>query len=135
MKTASRIKMVGNGKKDSHTNWSGFTSVRYRDCNGGVCCPNENCPFLHHNKYSANVFHFDKHGICKICASTGERVKCLVRKYVAFNEDEVHIFHIGDHNCQPQSLRADVSEIVSNALSNDPTANLREYKAQAYCLQ
>ena len=47
-------------------------------------------------------------------------MECLARKYVAFNEDEAHIFHIGDHICQPRPLRADDSDIVSNALSNDP---------------
>ena len=32
-------------KKDSRTTWSGYTTVRYRDCGGSFNCPNTECQF------------------------------------------------------------------------------------------
>ena len=33
-------------KRDSRSNWTGYKSVRYRDCRGGSSCPNVNCTFF-----------------------------------------------------------------------------------------
>ena len=32
--------------KNSKSNWTGYKSVRYRDCRGGSSCPNVNCTFF-----------------------------------------------------------------------------------------
>ena len=32
--------------KDSRTEWTGFASVRYRNCSGGYTCPNTECLFF-----------------------------------------------------------------------------------------
>ena len=47
--TVLRLEALKDGKKwnkDSTTQWTGFSSVRYRVCSGGYTCPNTECLFF-----------------------------------------------------------------------------------------
>ena len=33
-------------KRDSRTDWAGYSSVRYKDCSGGFICPNTECLYF-----------------------------------------------------------------------------------------
>ena len=63
--------------KDSRTEWTGFASVRYRDCSGGYTCPNTECLFFKQFKYS-NRTNFTMNGTCKYCSASGNHQSCLV---------------------------------------------------------
>ena len=55
-----------NWNKDSRTEWTGFTFVRYRDCSGGYTCPNTECSFFKKFKYSDRT-NFTMNGTCEYC--------------------------------------------------------------------
>ena len=56
-----KLKDGRNWKKDSRTTWSGYTTVRYRDCGGSFNCPNTECAFYIQYK-KVNKVHFKKNG-------------------------------------------------------------------------
>ena len=66
-------------KKDSRTEWSGFVSVRYRDCSGGYAYPNTDCLFYKQFKY-CNRTNFQNDGTCQYCSALGNYTPSLTRK-------------------------------------------------------
>ena len=90
-------------KNDSRTAWSGYVSVRYRDCAGSIICKNNDCLYLQHFTRK-NPFYFDKNGNCRYCADSGEKIECMARKYTAFiSETEADVYHYGQHSCLAKS--------------------------------
>lgn len=106
-------------KNDTRTKWSGYDSVRYKNCNGSLSCPNLDCIFI--QKFQErNRLRFDKSKTCTLCGAVGKLIPCLARKYTAFLSDKhVRIFHYGEHTCKPKLLKERPVDIVSTALSID----------------
>ena len=122
---SSRIELLSKKKdgrpwgKDTTTKWSGCSKVRYRDCKGGLRCPNLECPYL--LKFNEqNKLNFNKTQSCTLCGALGERFSCDARKYIAFiSEKTANIFHYGTHNCSAKVTNQRAEEIVSQAISVD----------------
>ena len=79
--------------KSKRTDCSGYTSVRYFNCEGGYVCENFNCSF--HKEYrKENKLHFDNingESFCKPGGKLANHVECNARRYVAFTENLAHI--------------------------------------------
>ena len=106
-------------KHDSRTKWSGYDTVRYRDCSGGFGCPNPGCEFIKQFG-NANKLRFDKNKSCTICGAIGNSVVCPARKYTAFKGQTAHVYHYGRHNCAVNQKSDRPSQAVANALKIDP---------------
>ena len=55
-------------KKDSGTHWKGYDTIRYKNCNGSMKCPNLDCQYFIHMK-TENRLNLDKNKMCSICVS------------------------------------------------------------------
>jgi len=119
-------------KPDTRTKWSGYDVVRYKNCNGSLCCPNLQCPFAIKFK-EANRLKFDKSSrSCNICGAIGLTMSCPARKYTAFISDKhAHIFHYGKHTCQPKVTNDRPVKIVSSAVLADPRTKPSEIQGNA----
>ena len=106
--------------QDSRSKWSGYSSVRYRNCAGSLSCPNPGCLFL--LQYGrANKLKFDRSKVCNLCGALGEQISCSARKYIAsVNATKAHIYHIGSHTCEAKALNERPVDLVSNAMNVDP---------------
>ena len=61
-------------QQNSRTIWRNFDSVRYKNCSGGLICPNYQCPYR--GKFSlANQINFEKNRLCSLCGATGEKAE------------------------------------------------------------
>ena len=118
-------------KKDSRTTWTGYKTVRYRDCSGSFTCPNTECAFfLQCNK--ANIVHFTKTGACKICSIQDDWCSCDARKYTAFiNDKKAHVFHYGNHFCDAKLASTRPTDLVQKAVLADPNTRPREIHSNA----
>lgn len=106
-------------KKDSRTNWSGYDTVRYRNCNGSQRCPNLECPFIVEFQ-EQNRIKFDRtKKICTLCGTLAELVPCAARKYTAFKPNNLaRVFHFGNHSCVPKVTVPEPSqELLAEAMS------------------
>ena len=108
-------------KKDLRTSWTGYETVRYRDCKGQINCPNVECNFFLQYK-NPNCFHFAKDDSCKICGAASFKYPCNARKYNAFKGDKAYKFHIGKHICAAKPRADTVSNYVESVLKINPTA-------------
>ena len=106
-------------QKDSSTKWAGYSSVRYRNCNGSFSCQNPLCLFYIQYSKQNNV-HFDKKGICNICYTKRKYISCDARKYVAKCDERYLVFHIGVHKCFSKSTAKRPILQVSQAIAQDP---------------
>ena len=118
-------------KKDSRTTWSGYKTVRYRDCSGSFTCPNTECAyFIQYER--VNKVHFDKNGVCKICSIQGNWCSCDARKYIAFVDDnEAHVFHYGEHTCEAKAASNRPTDLVQKAVMADPNTKPTEIQSNA----
>ena len=106
-------------KKDSRAMWSRYGTVRFKDCNGSLRCPNPNCPFI--LKFEErNRLKFNSSRICELCGALGEAVACPARKYTAYiSEKKAQIFHFGTHSCKTKFVDNRPTDIVAAAISVD----------------
>ena len=115
--------------KDSRTEWTGFASVRYRDCSGGYTCPNTESSFFKHFKYSDRT-NFTMNGTCEYCSASGNHQSCLARKYIAFSNDkEAYVYHCGNHTCTAKDFHKKSADTVKDILSND--CNITPWQIQS----
>ena len=90
-------------KRNLRTEWKGYTSVRYKDCQGLFICPNEICNFVKQFNWPNQII-FSKYGFCEHCGTNGIHLPCQARKYIAYiSETEADIYHYGQHNCTEKS--------------------------------
>ena len=78
-----RCRDGGSWKKDSRTKWSRYDTVRFKDCNRSLRCPNPNCPFILKLE-ERNKLKFNPSRICELCGALGEALACPARKYTAY---------------------------------------------------
>ena len=89
-------------KHDSRSQWSGYKTVRYRDCAGSLICKNDTCIFKQ-NIGERNQMYWDVDGKCVHCHHLPEISTCFARKYIAFVSDtEADVYHYGEHTCRAQ---------------------------------
>ena len=89
-------------KHDSRSQWSGYKTVRYRDCAGSLICKNDTCIFKQ-NIGERNQIYWDVDGNCVHCHHLPEISTCFARKYIAFVSDmEADVYHDGEHTCREQ---------------------------------
>ena len=105
--------------KSGATYWQCFERTRYYDCRGCFICNNDSCGYAIEFGRE-NKVHFDKDGNCTVCGSTGEILACNARKYVAQKANEVHVFHIGRHNCCVQGVTEKPTEMIHNVVHENP---------------
>ena len=121
-KSGSRMSNVHDGrrwKKDSQTKWSGFSDVRYSDCHGSYQCFNTQCEFK--SEYGiVNRSHFDKNNMCNVCKTPGRYVPCYARRFVAFLEKKVRVYHLGEHTCPVKSPVEPPKEEIEKQLRENP---------------
>ena len=101
------IKDVQKWKRDSRTDWAGYSSVQHKDCSGGFTWPNTECLYFQQYKYRNRV-SFKNNGICKYCSASGNHLPCFARKYVAYSSD---------HTCSPRDIHKRTLDVVKSALS------------------
>ena len=115
--------------KDSRTEWTGFASVRYRDCSGGYTCPNTESSFFKHFKYSDRT-NFTMNGTCEYCSASGNHQSCLARKYIAFSNDkEAYVYHCDSHTCTAKDIHKRSTDTVKDVLSKGCNITLRQIQS------
>ena len=105
-------------KKDSSTKWSDYEKVRFKNCGGGLKCPNISCSFLKQYGYK-NRLKFDKEKCCIICGAMGIVIICEPRKYIAFIGKEAHISHVGYHTRMAKRTDIRPTELVCESIAVD----------------
>ena len=107
--------------------WSGYDTVRFKDCNESLRCPNPNCPFI--LKFEErNRLKFHSSRICELCSGLGEAVACPARKYTAYiSEKKAQIFHFGTHSCKTKFVDNRPTDIVAAAISWILKINLHKF--------
>ena len=107
-------------KKDSRKNWSGYGTVRCKDCNGPLRCTNPNLPFI--LKFEErNRQKFNSPRIWELCSALEESVVCPARKYAAYiSEKKARVFHFGMHTCKTKFVNNRPTDLVAAAISVDP---------------
>ena len=116
-------------EQDSRTEWTGFASVRYRDCSGGYTCPNTECLFFKQFKYS-NRRNFTMNGTCEYCSASRNHQSCLARKYIAFSNDkEAYVYHSGYHTCTTKDIHKRSADTVKDVLSKNCNITPRQIQS------
>ena len=96
-------------KKDSRMKWSGYATVRFKDCNESLRCSNPNCPL---------ILKFEERNRLKFNSS---RIACPVRKNTAYrSEKKARIFRFGTHTCKTKFVNNRPTDLVAAAISLDP---------------
>ena len=113
-------------------NWTGYKSVRYRNCQGGFSCPNINCAFfLQFDK--PNRVNFDKTGTCMICSAIGDFEKCSARKCVpTLQDDIIHVFHHNVHTCKAKEKTMRPMKLVESSIETNPFTKPSEIQSNAF---
>ena len=125
------IKDVQKWKRDSRTDWAGYSSVQYKDCSGGFTWPNTECLYFQQYKYRNRV-SFKNNGICKYCSASGNHLPYVAGKYVAYSSDKMAtIYHIGDHTCFPRDIHKRLPDVVKSALSVSSAIKPSEIQSMA----
>ena len=125
------IKDVQKWKRDSRTDWAGYSSVQYKDCSGGFTWPNTKCLYFQQYKYRNRV-SFKNNGICKYCSASGNHLPYVAGKYVAYSSDKMAtIYHIGDHTCFPRDIHKRLPDVVKSALSVSSAIKPSEIESMA----
>ena len=107
-------------QQNSRTKWRNFDSVRYKNCSGGLICPNYQCPYR--EKFSlANQINFEKNRLCSLYGATGEKVERFVRKYIAMKGKSAHLYHYGQHQCRPKLVQQRQADIIAQAMKSNQT--------------
>ena len=126
LKGATRAELLQkcrNGQpwhRDTITKWSGYVSVRYKDCGGTLRCSNPSCTYVQQFG-SANRLKFDNTKICLLCGALGIDMVCPARKYTTFvSEKRVRIFHYGIHTCKSKQSTQRPTELISAAMNLNP---------------
>ena len=120
-------------KKDLRTSWTGYETVRYRECKGQIKCPNVGYNLFLQYK-DPNCFHFAKDDSCKICGAASSRYPCNAHKYTAFKGDKAYIFHIGKRICTAKPKADTVSNYVESVLKINPAATPASIQSTAIIL-
>ena len=105
-------------KRDSSTKWSDYEKVRFKNCGGGLNCPNISCSFLKEYGFK-NRLKFDKEKCCIICGAMGITIICESRKCIAFTGKEAHVFHIGYHTCMAKRTDVRPTELLCESIAVD----------------
>ena len=101
-------------------NWTGYKSVRYRNCRGGFSYRNINCTFFLPFD-EPNRVNFDKAGTCMICSAIGDFENCSARKYVATLQDDIiHAFHDSVHSCKAKEKTMRSMKLVESSIATNP---------------
>ena len=125
------VRGVRPWKRDSRSKWTGYKSVRYRDCRGCYSCPNINYAFFLQFDESKRV-NFDKAGTCMICSAIGDFEKCSARKYVATLQDDItHVFHHGGHASKVKEKTMHPIKLVESSIATNPFAKPSEIQSNA----
>ena len=122
LKTTTTLRFKKNVKwqQNSRTKWRNFDSVRYKNCSGGLICPNYQCPYR--EKFSlANQINFEKNRLCSLCGATGEKVECFARKYIAMKGKSAYVYHYGQHQCRAKLVQQRQTDIIAQAMKSNPT--------------
>ena len=99
-------------KKDSRPKWSGYDTVKFKDCNGLLRCPK-------FEERSRLKFNFSR--ICKLCGALGEAVACPARKYTAYiSGKKAQIFQFGTHTCNARFVNNRPADLVVATIRIDP---------------
>ena len=107
-------------QQNSLTKWWKFDSVRYKNCSGGLICPKYQWPYR--EKFSlANQINFEKNRLCSLYGATGEKVERFVRKYIAMKGKSAHLYHYGQHQCQPKLVQQRQADIIAQAMKSNQT--------------
>ena len=107
-------------KKDSETQWCGFSRVRYSDCAGSHECTNPDCDFK--REYGVvNRSQFDKAHKCRVCHRQGRNVPCSAGRYVAFLRKSIRVYHYGEHTCPAKPVVQKPESEVKRQLTENPT--------------
>ena len=123
--------MDDDEKKDSRTKWSVYDTVRFKDCNGSLRCPNPNCPFI--LKFEErNRLKINSSRIFELCDARRETVACPARKYTAYiSEKKARSFHIGTHTCKTKFVNNRPKDLVAATISVDPKIKPSQIKGKA----
>ena len=120
-----------NWLRDNRTDWSGYKSVRYRDCAGGFTCPNTECVYLKEFRHF-NCVSFDKDGLCQYCFASGTFKECEARKYIAFSsENKATVYHYGNHSCQAKGVNHRPGNVVKKAISQNISTKPSQIQSMA----
>ena len=112
--------------KDSGTKWRKYTSVRYKNCGGGLRCLNTDCRRqMEIEGVACERDGFDKKlKTCNMCGIIGSHFPCSARKYLATKEGNskltVDVYHVGTHTCSAKPVVERQSEVVAQALAINP---------------
>ena len=116
----SSVRDGRNWKKDSETQWCGFSRVRYSDCASSYECTNPDCDFK--REYGVvNRSQFDKTRKCRVCHHQGRNVPCSARRYVAFLRKSIRVYHYGEHTCPAKPVVQKPESEVRRQLTENPT--------------
>ena len=115
----SAVRDGRNWKKDSGTQWCGFSKVRYSDCGGSYECTNPDCDFK--REYGVvNRTQFDKNHVCRVCRHQGRDVPCRARRYVAFLPKSIRVYHQGEHTCPAKPVAQKPVREINRQLTENP---------------
>jgi hypothetical protein len=119
---SAKLSAVRDGrkwKKDSGTQWCGFSKVRYSNCAGSYECTNPDCDFK--REYGVvNRTQFDKNHLCRVCRHKGRDVPCMARRYVAFLPKSIRVYHHGNHTCPAKPVAQKPVCEIKRQLTENP---------------
>ena len=117
-------------EKEYTTKWASYSSVRYRNCKGSFICQNPLCHYYIEYK-EQNKVNFDKNGLCTICSAEGTLNPCMARKYVTKNDSGYIVYHIGNLGCTCKLKFKRPTNLVSQAISQNPMTKPTKIQSNA----
>ncbi len=122
-------------KKSCPTDWLDHKQVRFADCRGSHKCVNDCCPF----KVQFGVINtkqFEKKKdlglVCKGCGMTPTFVQCPARRYISTSNNQVKVYHYGQHTCPVIQPTTKDKEEVSKILKQNP--KIKPSEIQSSCI-
>ena len=121
---AELLKSLRDGqswKKDTKTQWKNYDRVRYKNCGGCLCCPNNHYDYKVILKRPNNL-NFDKYERCTVRGTSGVNLKFKARKYTAYiSETEADFFQYRAHSCEAIIQSSVAIDVISETIRIDPS--------------